>query len=120
MTLVRNRPSAEGAQLGQLLARLTDKAEADLRKRFPGHDERCKSCAFRLGTIPNRCAPTVMDALKCVMEKREFMCHEHFDDDGNPTELCAGWALAMGATLECDPIEVPWDYSYSDAEEKSA
>lgn len=94
---------------------MTDKAEVELRKKFPNHAERCKSCAFRLGTIPNQCAPTVMDALKCVIEKRDFMCHEHFDADGNPTELCAGYLLAMGATYDLPPVETPWEYSYPDA-----
>lgn len=71
-----NRPTPEGIALGKELARLTDRAEAEVRARFPKAKERCGTCAFRLGTIPNGCVETVMDALKCALEYRTFDCHE--------------------------------------------
>ena len=64
---VPNLPTEDGAALGREMARLFD-AEKDA-------PERCHDCAFRLGTTPNQSAPTLMDALKCVMEGVPFNCH---------------------------------------------
>lgn len=124
--LTPNRPSPEGYMLGEQLARLTDKAESTVRAQFPNHKARCKSCAFTKGTIPNGCLPTVMDALKCVVDGTPFHCHQEFDDNGTPTELCAGWAMA--ATVADDklrnlmqPIVGNWELSciYDDKQEQS-
>ncbi len=121
--LIPNRPSEEGKMLGEQLARLTDKAEKEARVHFPNHKSRCKSCAFTAGTVPNTCLPTVMDALKCVVDGTLFHCHQQFDDHGIPTDLCAGWAIA---TMSADdrlreamqPIIGDWDLScvYGDDE----
>ncbi|MBN3848188.1 hypothetical protein G3N58_15305 [Paraburkholderia sp. Ac-20342] len=92
--LTPNRPSPEGYVLGAQLARLTDKAEPIVRAQFPDHKARCKSCAFTAGTFPNGCLPTVMDALKCTLDGTPFHCHQEFDENGTPTDLCAGWAIA--------------------------
>jgi len=80
MTL--NAPSEEGRQLGEHLARfyVTEKCATGAA------DERCRDCAFRLGSIPNGCLQTVGDAIKCLMEGEEFACH-HGD------RICAGYAL---------------------------
>lgn len=114
--LTPNRPSPEGWILGEQLARLTDKAEAEVRQQFPNHASRCKSCAFRRGTLPNGCLPTVMDALKCVADGTPFHCHQQFDDNGVPTDLCAGWAIAaMSADAalreRLQPIVGDWELS---------
>lgn len=114
--LIPNRPSAEGRILGEQLALLTDKAEPRVRAQFPNHKERCRSCAFTAGTVPNACLPTVMDALKCVVDGTPFHCHQQFDDSGTPTDLCAGWAMASDA---CDdklrnlmkPVIGDWELS---------
>jgi hypothetical protein len=95
--LTPNRPSPEGRVLGMELARLTDKSGQAAREKFPNHKARCKSCAFTAGTVPNGCLPTVMDALKCVVDGTPFHCHQQFDDRGVPTDLCAGWAIASMA-----------------------
>jgi hypothetical protein len=64
--LKRNLPTPEGRELGREMARLTgDPDEAGC----------CHDCAFRLGTDPNGCGPTLMDALKCVVEGVPFNCH---------------------------------------------
>lgn len=110
--LIPNRPSPEGRMLGEQLARMCDIEE----KKFPNHAQRCKSCAFRAGTVPNGCLPTVMDALKATMEGEPFMCHQHFDKDGNPTELCAGAAILLGSQThesgDIKAITTDWEYSY--------
>lgn len=114
--LTPNRPSPEGRMLGEQLARLTDNAEREARAKFPNHKERCKSCAFTRGTFPNGCLSTVMDALKCVVDGTPFHCHQHFDEKGVPTDLCAGWAMASmaadGSLRErMKPIVDDWELS---------
>lgn len=71
-----NVPSAEGAAAGAELARLGGH-----------HAGCCDSCAFRLGTLPNRCPQTVLDALECVATGAPFLCHQ----SGKP---CEGWKAA--------------------------
>lgn len=114
--LTPNRPSPEGQLLGKELARLTDKSESVLRAKFPNHKARCKSCAFTAGTFPNGCLPTVLDALKCVMDGTPFHCHQEFDDKGVPTDFCAGWAIASMAVDDSlrermKPIVDDWELS---------
>ena len=103
--LVPNRPSDEGRQLGEQLARLTDKAWIELKAKFPNHMERCSSCAFRGGTFPNGCLVTVMDALKCAVENIPFYCHHNLDAEGKPTDLCAGF---MAAQFALSNVEKPF------------
>jgi hypothetical protein len=109
MTLVRNRPTPEGKLAGAQIARFTDKAEVLVRKQFPNHAERCKSCAYRAGTIPNGCPDTVIDATKCAFEGRPFYCHERFNEDGTPQDFCAGWLLAT--TVLPKGLTAPFPYS---------
>jgi hypothetical protein len=102
--------------IGEQLARLTDKAEGATLAKFPNHKRRCKSCAFTAGTFPNGCLPTVMDALKCVVDGTPFHCHQEFHDKGVPTDLCAGWLIASMAADEslCErlqPIVGDWELS---------
>lgn len=86
MPLIRNLPSPEGADLGRELARLCDGAAAQRHADGRPVPKRCGTCAFRAGSEPNGCAPTVMDALKCALEQHPFRCHE----DGL---ACRGWLL---------------------------
>lgn len=104
--MVRNLPSPEGAKMGAQLARFTDLAVKELLVKFPNHQDRCGTCAFRLGTIPNQCVLTVMDALKAVCQQEPFMCHEHV---GEP---CNGWIiLAFKDGAESKTVKCPWEYS---------
>lgn len=114
--LTPNRPAAEGRVIGEQLARLTDKAEQEVIGTFPNHARRCKSCAFSAGTFPNGCLPTVMDALKCVVDGTPFHCHQQLDGNGVPTDLCAGWAMASMAAdsklrAALQPIVGDWELS---------
>lgn len=111
VTLVPNRPTPEGQALGGELARLTDQAEVEMLKRFPHHRQRCQSCAFRAGTIPNGCPETVMDALKAAVEGVPFYCHQDLDDKGHPTRWCSGWAYTQQQHWRMPQIEVPWAFS---------
>lgn len=94
-TAIENLPTPEGMMLGRELARLADVEEARLRERFPRHHPRCDDCAFRLGTNPNGSVPTLMDAVKCVIEGDPFYCHKTLRD-GEPRHLCAGYAMLAG------------------------
>lgn len=102
---VPNRPSNTGRALGANLARLTDKAEADLLVDFPNHTQRCKTCAFKAATFPNGCLATVMDAMKCVVEGIPFMCHQVMGQNGEPKDVCAGYMIAISALNDetCPP-----------------
>lgn len=116
MTLIRNRPTPEGREVGEHLARWADAADKDQRVRFPNMMERCASCAFRAGTLPNGCDETVMDALKCVIEGHDFMCHQ---SKGN-SDPCMGWLLLVSRLKKFG--KAPWNYSLDDytPEERSA
>lgn len=96
----RNMPTPEGRELGRMLAKLTDLAEPSVRARFPNHGKRCKSCAFTAGTFPNGCPETLIDALACLIRDEPFYCHQRFNADGTPVDLCAGWLIALEAATE--------------------
>lgn len=104
---IRNYRTDEGAELGKKLAQWCDDAEPKARLRMPELPPRCNSCAFREGRhLANGSPATQMDALKCVMEGREFYCHETAREGA----LCSGWAMFMLAKDEADFVEVPWEF----------
>lgn len=92
----RNQPTPEGRILGEQLSKLYDEREPEVRASIPDIPDRCATCAFRGETIPNGCLPTVMDALKCIIEGHPFMCHAGMRD-GEPTAVCAGWVVCVGS-----------------------
>lgn len=98
--VIPNRPCADGERLGVQLAKFASVELEKAKAKYPNHKEPCKTCAFRLGTVPNRCASTGMDALKCVMERTEFHCHE----EDRP---CVGWWLLANGP----PIVAPWPFT---------
>jgi hypothetical protein len=91
------QPSEHGRILGTQLAWVADVMAAQ-RVDVP---DRCKTCAFRAGTIPSRMAGTLAQALNCVagLDPSPFMCH-HSLRGGEPTQLCAGYVLAKSAPIE--------------------
>jgi hypothetical protein len=103
---VRNRPSANGYALGEHLDRFCEQEIAKYRDGGLAVPRRCNTCAFRKGTAPNGCVPTVMDARKCALEGVPFLCHEHRRQDEPP--LCAGWLLL--AKRE-DEAVAPWPFT---------
>lgn len=114
MTMVPNKPTEIGRALGKQLARLCDAAETEQRKHFPDMQERCKTCAFRGGSLPNGCEETVMDAIKCVIEGVGFMCHHSpKDGKGGYTELCQGWFLLVSQQKEYG--KAPWPFSQAES-----
>ena len=105
----RSRVTPLGETLGRQNARLVEKAIAQLESEGEP-DERCATCAFRLGTVPNGCEQTQMDALKCVMEGVIFSCH---NDPEN--RVCHGWYSAW-ATSDKEVVKCPWPFSKPDEE----
>lgn len=94
----RQQPSKHGAILGAAFARIADEMEP----KCPMVPDRCKSCAFRAGTIPNQMAGTLVEAMHCVIgtDPTPFCCHQTLDADGRPTMLCAGYVLVKKAPFE--------------------
>ena len=96
--MVLNQPTALGALLGTKLAQLCDAEAAKA-----GRDGRCGTCAFRAGDHPANGSPeTQMNALKCVLERTLFLCHE----PGREHEPCAGWLLMRSDAGS--EVRVPW------------
>jgi hypothetical protein len=106
---VINLPTPAGSLLGRHLARLCDQAEAEQRKTFPDQHPRCHDCAFRKGTRPNGCEGTLMDAIKCVVEQRPFLCHVGLKNDEEPEpdneRLCRGWLIMISTSAEQEAAE---------------
>lgn len=97
MSFERARPSAHGKILGEALADIAEhgaRDSADLPTM-------CSTCAFRRGSMPNQMAPTLVEAMHCVLgsDEAEFACH-HGLVSGEPTRPCAGYAAARLASFE--------------------
>lgn len=90
--LLPNEPSPAASALGVELARLTAPELEVFFRAFPDAPRPCVECAFVQGTIPNQCGPTLMDAIKCVVEGEPFYCHKGLRDGDEPRRLCAGYA----------------------------
>jgi len=111
------RVSPEGLALGAQIVKVTEPWIGHLEAQGEP-DTRCKSCAFRPGTVPNGCLQTQMDVLKAVVEKVPFNCHQH-DREG---QICHGWFAARVAMRHAEeskgPINIacPWDFSPPDDE----
>lgn len=110
------RISAAGLDLGAQILRLSEPAIARLVADGEP-DERCKSCAFRPGTVPAGCLQTQMDALKCIIEDVPFLCHQA-DRKGWP---CHGWYASRVELNRKErllgPLPVtkcPWPFSPAD------
>lgn len=95
-------PSVEERELGYHAARFADQEAA----KKPHVRERCEDCAFRFGTQPNTYGPTVMNAMKCALEREPFLCH-HKDERGE-LPICAGYALMVDPGAE--PRVALWDF----------
>ena len=115
------RVTPEGIKLGQTMARLADKSQVLLTAEGET-DERCKSCAFRLGTVPNGCPQTQLDVFKAVVEKVPFNCHQA-DKKGH---ICHGWYAVTNLIRRTEKVKgpfpitsVPYEFSPPDEEVQS-
>jgi len=99
------RITPEGLEMGKFIVRATEPCIEQLNQEGEP-DERCKTCAFRLGTVPNGCLQTQLDALKAVLENVPFMCHQ------KKNNVCYGWYAARQAPAVKGKIKkVPWKFS---------
>lgn len=115
-----SRVTPEGRAMGEQMVRLADRSIARLAADGE-EDERCNSCAFRPGTVPNGCLQTQMDALKCVVENVPFLCHQA-DRKAWP---CHGWYAARVEVKRVErargqPLQAkcPWEFSPPDEERR--
>lgn len=101
-----DRPSMHGKYLGEALVLIARAGRKALAARVIRDDENvgadatepCLTCAFRSGTVANMSGGTGLLALNCALkiDENEFACH-HGLKDGEPTRICAGYALAVVA-----------------------
>lgn len=96
------RVTPEGKALGVTMAKMADKGQSWLTAEGEA-DERCKSCAFRLGTVPNGCPQTQLDVYKAVVEKVPFGCHQA-DKKG---DVCHGWFAVTNLIRRMEKIKGP-------------
>lgn len=96
-----NGRSVAGAQLGDMLARFFERELSDQPNEIR---ERCSTCAFRPGTLPNQSAGTLMNALKCVVERDPFFCHEK----GREGCHCVGYDVMT--KKKSAPGKAFWDF----------
>lgn len=101
----RQIATLEGRELGAHLARFADQEAAAMQARAGCAPERCGTCAFRAGTVPNAMPGTLMDALHCIMEGRTFHCHER-PHEGD--RACAGYLLLRDADAPAVVLDWPW------------
>ncbi len=110
-----SRITPEGKILGEQMARLTAPA-LELMASQGIADDRCQSCAFRAGTVPNGCPQTQMDVVKAIMEGVPFKCHQSPKDaQGQCSDLCHGW-IAARVAMGGETATVPWEFSKEEAE----
>lgn len=114
------RVTPQGRAMGLQAASLADRAVARLEAEGEG-DDRCKSCAFTHGTVPNGCLQTQMDVMKAIVENVPFMCHQA-DRNGWP---CHGWYAVRAVVNATEKVKgklldqvgpCPWDFSPPDGE----
>lgn len=117
-----HRVTPEGRAMGEQLIRITEPTIRKLASEGEP-DERCRSCAFRPGTVPNGCPQTQLDALKAVVEDVPFLCHQA-DRKGWP---CHGWYAARVAIKRSEKASgkplvaiCPWEFSPPDDQEEGA
>lgn len=107
-----HRVTQQGREMGKHMVRLVEPIIQSLVAEGEP-DERCKSCAFAAGTVPNGCLQTQMDAIKAAMEQTPFLCHAAYYPDGS-RKLCAGWLATQWGAADRPPIKCPWEFSPPD------
>jgi hypothetical protein len=99
----RTSTSTHSPDIGAVLAQTVEPVIARLAEDGQP-DTRCVECAFRVGTRRNRSQATQLDALKCVLEGLQFLCHMQVESP------CHGWVAARVAARGWS-IRVPWGWS---------
>lgn len=100
------RVSPEGKRIGRAMAKFVYPTIVILE--LAGEpDQRCKTCAFRDGTVPNGCLQTQADVVKAVSEGVPFLCHQ------DTSQHCYGWVAGILA-MKGRTFKTPWDFSPPD------
>ena len=114
MSKTPNLPTPQGRELGEALASFVDVEIAALESAGNPVPVRCAECAFRRGTVPNGCVPTLMDAVKTLFEGEiGFDCHL----PGREGVPCGGYQILAQADAGGDRVSAPWQYSDESAKE---
>lgn len=100
-----SRVTPQGLAMGKNAARLADIGLKRLQNMGLDtvsapmlREEMCKTCACRLGVVPNGCLQTQLDLLKSAHEGKPFLCHAPKDG-----RMCAGW-VRIRAELVANPL----------------
>ncbi len=101
----QRRVSPEGRMIGRQLAALADH---NIKAKVGLADKRCGTCALRVGTVPNGCAQTMADVVKCIVERQDFSCHQ------DKSRRCAGFAAVILSRKDVEAGLCPWDFSPPD------
>jgi hypothetical protein len=88
-----HRISPESDELGALIAQACEARDAVMRERAGDAPNRCSTCAGREGTLPNRCADTLIQLLSCTKEGEPFYCHHGVKLGGEPKVACGAYLL---------------------------
>lgn len=120
--MTHHRVTPTGQQMGKNAARLAELGRRRLEAaglagvKLPKlRDDMCKTCACRLGTVPNGCLQTQLDFLKAVVDGEGFYCHSPRDG-----KLCMGWVRARAEhaanplPAEAQALIAKWEYSPPD------
>lgn len=113
-----SRVTLEGKKIGKETARMANFMVKQLEAKGI-EDQRCKTCAFREGTVPNGCLQTQADVMKCVIEGNIFLCHQNLKTPAP----CFGYLAARSSIIQANGgqdfrAKVPWDYSVDDGQTK--
>lgn len=115
MSHEHSRVTPEGKRCGERVSRMTDNEVGKLIATGEWtKDERCATCAFRFGTVPNGCPQTQLDIIKAVLEKQTFCCHVARDGVEAGQHTCMGWFAAMQGVRTSPAVECPWPFSDPD------
>ena len=100
-----SRVTPQGIAMGKSASRMAESGLAILKAQglenlsLPTlRNEMCKSCACRLGSVPNGCLQTQLDLLKVAVEGSPFLCHAPHDG-----RMCAGW-VRLRAHIVANPV----------------
>lgn len=110
----KDRITHEGQELGKRMAHLADIGAKKFLDDDGEKDARCKTCAYSVGTVPNGCGITQMDAFKAMVEG-EIVFNCHCKDMNGELPICAGFKYAKAGMRIQNPNFKPFkcEHEYS-------
>lgn len=95
-----DRPSYNGALVGEVLTMLYDAGIANMKNGPIG--KRCSTCAFKAGTMANQSERITLEALDCTIGLYDaaFGCHSGIKEGEIPKTICQGYIVAKLAPFK--------------------